>query len=224
MAVIGGSTESLTHPKYWNMVACTDTETGHYAGATFLEMGNNSTWVTQLDSYGYGATQQTASKTADTYYTYVDISGSHGALGPIILPQTSVNSTDVFFTIKLTTDGVEEEIKTRVMGTMYASYRCFYGPYGNAPNDTTAATRVDPVATRSGRYMYYFNGAYTGIPDISGKMLIMPIHVCQNEGIPVHPYTTSLKVEVKCSHVGAPYSGRYYESYGGVIYTATPNI
>lgn len=226
-ALTGGaaaSTDTHTHPRYWNMAGVTDTNAGSYAGATFSAMSNYSTWVTNLDT-AFGATQQTASKTADTYYTYCDISGSHGAMGTIILPQVNVNSTAGFYTIKLTTDGVEEEFKTKpTTGTgLHADHRYFYGPYGEVPNDTTAATRIDAVSTKGGRYMHNFgyldstpNGAYQG--------LIIPVQTCIIQGIPVHPYTESLKVEVKCSHVCAPYSGRYYESYGGVLYTATPNI
>jgi len=218
------ASQTVTHPKYWTMVGMTDTNAGLYAAATFYEMTNNSSWVTKLDT-AFGATQTTASKTADTYYTYCDISGSHGAMGTIILPQVSVNSTAGFYTIKLTTDGVEEEFKTKpTTGTgLHAVIRYFLGPFGESPNDTAAATRIDAVATRGGRYMSTFN-YLDSTPNCIYQGLIIPVETCITQGIPVHPYTTSLKVEVKCSHVGAPWSGRYYESYGGVLYTATPNL
>jgi hypothetical protein len=217
--------QTVTHPKYWTMVGCSDTASGSYALTTFYEMTNSSHWVTNLDTGEFGATQQTASKAADTYYTYCDISGSHGAMGTIILPQVNATTVNAFYTIKLTTDGVEEEFKTKPAtgNGLYASYRYFYGPYGDIPNDTTAATRVDAVATRGGRYMNNFLRD-SNTPTLTGQGLMIPVHICMIQGIPVHPYTTSLKVEVKCSVVGAPWSGRYYESYGGVLYTATPNI
>tara|TARA_B100001094_G_C18043833_1_gene726389 strand:+ start:277 stop:963 length:687 start_codon:yes stop_codon:yes gene_type:complete len=223
-SLYAGNIETVSHPKYWTMAGVTDTNAGFYAATTFTDMTNNSAWVTNLDT-AFGATQQTASKTADTYYTYCDISGSHGAMGTIILPQVNVNSTAGFYTIKLTTDGVEEEFKTKpTTGTgLHADHRYFYGPYGDIPNDTTAATRIDAVATRGGRYMSNF-GYLDSTPNGIYQGLIIPVQTCIIQGIPVHPYTTSLKVEVKCSHVGAPWSGRYYESYGGVLYTATPNI
>ena len=224
MAILGAGAQTVTHPKYWIMAGATDTNSGHYAGATFTAMGASNIWVTALNT-AFGAIQTTASKTADTYYTYCDISGSHGAMGTIILPQVSVNSTAGFYTIKLTTDGAEEEFKTKpTTGTgLHADHRYFLGPFGDVPNDTAGATRIDAVATRGGRYMHNL-GYLDSAPNIIYQGIIIPVHTCILQGIPVHPYTTSLKVEVKCSHVGAPYSGRYYESYGGVLYTATPNI
>jgi hypothetical protein len=215
MAILGKQAVSTIHPKYWPY--CDGDEGGIrlYESTTSRECNAAPFWST-TNSFAdstFGHRQTTGSKTADTYYTYVDITGSHGAMGTIIFPQNATTASG-FYTIKLTTDGVVEEFKTLTtsMSNNRRKWLGFAKEYGQT-NDV----RYQSV---SGYGLHRFYDENAGVDAYPGGGVVRSAQDMVVQGLPAHLFDTSLKVEVKCSIAG---HANAEKGYGGVLAYSFPN-
>jgi len=216
MAILGKEAVGQVHPKYWAFQSAANaggtTGAGIYQNTTFLPFDASASWV-QINANS-GAVESTYSKTANTYYTYVDISDCHGAMGTIIFPVTG-SAAAGFFTVKLTTDGVVEEFRT-LSATLHTNKRHFLG-FARDDADAVGAN----YQGGSGYGLSAFTHLYAGIHNFNGGASLRSPEDSLFYGTPVHTFNESLKVEVKCSLVGA---AGWYERNGGVFYISSPNL
>lgn len=212
MAILGKQAVSTVHPKYWPYCDTTNAELKIWTAATGVS-ANGATFWTYLSDATFGAQQTTTSKSADTYYTYVDITGSRGVMGTIVLPHTA-SSASGFYTIKLTTDGVVEEFKT-LTATLSNSRRMWLG----FAKEYAQINDVRYVG-ESGYGLHRFHDEVQGIDAYSGNATLRSAQDMVVQGLPVHTFDTSLKLEVKCSIAG---KANAYEGYGGVAIYSFPN-
>ncbi len=208
MAILGKKAVSTIHPKYWPYSEINYNNVGSYEWTTLNHTGLVGFYSQLIGTFG--AYNTTSGKSADTYYTYVDITGSHGAMGTILFPMIATTATG-YYTIKLTTDGVVEEFKT-ISASLNSNYRQWLG---------FAHEAADNADAKHGYEGYRFQKEQTGIDSFNGKGTIISTQECIAYGYPVHTFDTSLKVEVKCS-VG-PSQTHNYKHYGTVLYTSSPN-
>ena len=213
MALLGKEVVSTVHPKYWPYCDTATNSLQYYQSGTGYAANGATFWNGTCQST-FGAKETTAGKTADTYYTYVDITGSHGVMGSIILPMIA-STGSAFYTVKLTTDGVEEEFRT-VTSTLTANRRRWLGFAKEYAYVNNAATQSD-----GGFNLYRFYAEDTGVDGYAGGCAIRSTQDMVAQGLPVHIFDTSLKVEVKCSVTG---NGNGYECNGGVLVYSHPNI
>jgi hypothetical protein len=216
MALLGKETVGQGHPKYWPLQSASNsggtTGTGIYSDTTFLPLDASAAWA--LISTNSGAAEFTASKSANTYYTYVDISDCHGAMGTIIFPITDTAATG-FFTVKLTTDGVVEEFRT-LSATLHTNKRHFLG-FARDDGDAVGAN----YQGGSGYGLSAFTHTYAGIHNFNGGASLRSPEDSLFYSTPLHLFNESLKVEVKCSLGG---SAAWYVRNGGVFYISSPNL
>ena len=213
MAILGKEAATTLHPKYWPYSDTDQDALVYYHGTS--ASGRTATganfWATVFSST-FGAYNDVA-KSADTYYTYADISDSHGVMGSIVLPHpTSTGSA--FYTIKLTTDGVVEEFRT-LTAALNTDRRPWIGFAKASPG-------TDDVRTQSrGGY-----GSYRYVVSIAGldnydTVTLTHAQDSITEGMPVHPFETSLKVEVKCSVASTTTA---HKENGGVFVYSHANL
>ena len=212
MALLGKEVVSTVHPKYWPYCDTDSSGLRVYQSATGYTAESATFWNYTGQST-FGAKETTASKSADTYYTYVDITGSHGAMGTIILPQIA-STGSAFYTVKLTTDGVVEEFRT-LTSTLTANRRRWIGFAKEGSYYGYTGSKHE-----AGYGLYRFHKEDTGVDTYALQSAIRSTQDSIVEGIPVHLFETSLKVEVKCSVTG---NGDGYKCNGGVLVYSHPN-
>lgn len=212
MAVLGKQEVATVHPKYWPYCDTSNAELYVWT-ATTDSPANGSTFWTYVSDTTFGAAETTTSKSADTYYTYVDITGSHGVMGTIILPHCASTASG-FYTIKLTTDGVVEEFKT-LTTSMSNSRRRWLGFCKEYANSTDVRYQNE-----GGFGLYRFHDEDSGIDSYSGNASLRSAQDMVVQGLPVHTFETSLKLEVKCSIAG---KATAHEATGGVVIYSFPN-
>tara|TARA_R110000851_G_scaffold113378_5_gene238021 strand:- start:1789 stop:2442 length:654 start_codon:yes stop_codon:yes gene_type:complete len=214
--VLGQNVQAAVHPKNWpfNMAGLSDV--GWYDLNNFEDTATADFYTPLAGTFG--AVNTTLSKTADTYYTYLDVTGSHGAMGTIVLPMVAL-SDEGFYTIKLTTDGVVEEFRTLQSPTDYSlsnNFRYFIGFAKERADGNTASTQGD-----GGYELYSFKKTYVGIRHYGYKATVRSVQDSVLQAVPVHTFNESLKVEVKCSLAG---HADAYRAYGTVLYISAPNL
>ena len=212
MALLGKEVVSTVHPKYWPYCD-TDSSGLRVYQATTGYTAESATFWNYTGQSTFGAKETTASKSADTYYTYVDITGSHGAMGTIILPQIA-STGSAFYTVKLTTDGVVEEFRT-LTSTLTANRRRWIGFAKEGSYWGYTGSKHE-----AGYGLYRFHKEDTGVDAYAGESAIRSTQDMVVQGLPVHTFETSLKVEVKCSVTG---NGDGYKCNGGVLVYSHPN-
>ena len=212
MAVLGKETAASIHPKFWPYSDSATAELFVYTADT-ASAANGATFWTYLSDATFGAQETTTSKSADTYYTYVDITGSHGVMGTIILPMIESTASG-FYTIKLTTDGVVEEFKT-LTTSMDASRRRWLGFAREFAQVNNTRYQSD-----SGYGLNRFHDEDQGIDAYSGGGTLLSAQTLVSYGLPAHTFETSLKLEVKCSLGG---DSTAHEATGGVVIYSFPN-
>tara|TARA_R110000824_G_C14982640_1_gene654335 strand:+ start:136 stop:774 length:639 start_codon:yes stop_codon:yes gene_type:complete len=212
MAVLGKEVVDTVHPEYWPYCEVYYTDLRTYLGET-AQASSAATFYSLLTGT-FGAYNSTGTKTADTYYTYVDITGSHGAMGTIIFPCVGVEATG-FYTIKLTTDGVVEEFRT-LSATIEASQRQFLGFAFERADENDASYQGEG---KFGLYSFYRDNA--GIRRYYSPATLRSVQDSILYGTPVHTFNESLKVEVKCSLAGV---ADLYYGWGTVLCTSAPNL
>ena len=212
MAILGKKAVSTIHPKYWPYCDTSNAELKVYTADTGVA-ANGSTFWTYVSDATFGAYQSTTPKSADTYYTYVDITGSHGVMGTIILPHNATTASG-FYTIKLTTDGVVEEFKT-LTTTLSNSRRRWLG-------FAKEYAQINDVRYQNegGYGLYRFHDEDQGVDSYSVNATLRSAQDMVVQGLPVHTFDTSLKLEVKCSIAG---KATNYEGNGGVVIYSFPN-
>jgi hypothetical protein len=212
MAILGKEVVDTVHPEYWPYCEVYYTDLRTYQAET--AQGSVYAPFYSLLTGTFGAYNSTGTKTADTYYTYVDITGSHGAMGTIIFPTVGGEATG-FYTIKLTTDGVVEEFRT-LSATIEASQRQFLGFAFERADENDASYQGEG---KFGLYSFYRDNA--GIRRYYNPATLRSVQDSILYGTPVHTFNESLKVEVKCSLAGT--ASQYY-ARGTVLYTSAPNL
>jgi hypothetical protein len=213
MALLGKEAQAAIHPKYWPY--CEETSNAVKTYQIGAAQGSDASAFYGQLAGTFGAFNTTASKTADTYYTFLDVTGSHGAMGSILFSKCSSAAAGTgFHTIKLTTDGVVEEFRT-ISATLSDNYRQFIGfamEYAEAGADSYSGWGVN---------LHRFSKFNTGIDSYDYGATMRSVQDSIREGIPVHQFNESLKVEVKSSLAG---HASTYECYGTVLYTSAPNL
>jgi hypothetical protein len=215
MAILGKQAVSTVHPKYWPYCDTDDDSLRFYEAVSSKAADASTFWATTnaFATSAHGHRQTTVSKSADTYYTYCDITGSHGAMGSIVFPQNASTASG-FYTIKLTTDGVVEEFKTLTtsMSNNRRKWIGFAKEYAQI-NDVR-------YMGEGGYGLHRFYEENTGVDSYPGGATIRTTQDMVVQGLPVHLFDTSLKVEVKCSLGGHANAER---GYGGVLAYSFPN-
>ena len=213
MALLGKEATTQVHPKNWPY--CETSHAGlNYYQATVKNNANGPTFWSSGFSVPFGAEEGSWNKSANTYYTYVNISGHNGAMGTIVVPTVSTTGTG-FYTFKITTDGVVEEFRTIGTATLGSNRRHFLG----FARDSAHLTGVrENSGSGYGIYSYFHD--YAGINSLVGAT-IRTVEDSLYYGTPVHQFNESLKVEVKCSLATGD---SWYNKSGGVLYTSAPNV
>ena len=217
MAVLGESSISETSPRYWPI---------HYAPTTdYLTVTNGTgSYSTSESSFWTVFAQQggvnTQGKNADTFYTYLDVSGT-GFMGSIVLPNRAGGpSTRTTYTLKLTTDGVEETMSFPNL-LINQSYSAVIGHVQVRPGSNSSSN----FPWLMGNGINYFNSSIDSngnfAPETAGpaSVTILPAFKMAEVGMPVHRFEKSLKVEVSMDQ--APNTGTYVKN-GGVTYLLNP--
>ena len=215
MAVLGKEVVDTVHPKYWPYCEETSDAVKTYQIGT-AQGSHASAFYGQLAGT-FGAFNTTASKTADTYYTFLDVTGSHGAMGSILFSKCSSAAAGTgFHTIKLTTDGVVEEFRT-IEATLSDHYRQFIGfaeEYAEGGGGYYGMNKA-------GVNLHRFSKFNTGIDSYNYGATMRSVQDSILYGTPVHTFNESLKVEVKCSLAGV---ADLYYGWGTVLCTSAPNL
>ena len=215
MAVIGKKAVSTVHPRFWPYSEIDNANVFYYTGNSSSGRGSDvgNFWSNVFqDTFG---SYNDVAKDADTYYTYVDISASHGVMGTIMFPQIASNAS-AFHTIKLTTDGSVEEFRT-LTTTLDAGDRYWIG----YAKEVTSSAEVRGAQGRLGYGRHLFGKGSEGVDRYNNGCTLTSAQQCLHEGIPVHSFETSLKVEVKCSVAS---STNAHNENGGVLVFASPNL
>tara|TARA_R110002153_G_C13174951_1_gene484479 strand:+ start:69 stop:728 length:660 start_codon:yes stop_codon:yes gene_type:complete len=216
MAVIGGSTILESNPRYWPIQYVPTVDTLSVTSGTGSYSPNVSTFWTVFAQQG-GV--NTATKNADTFYTYLDVSGT-GFMGSIVLPNRAAGGGTTTYTLKLTTDGVEETMSFPSL-LINQSYGAVIGHVQVRPGSNTSSN----FPWLMGNGINYFNSSIDSngnfAPETAGPafLTVLPAFKMAEVGMPVHRFETSLKVEVSMDET--PNSATYVKN-GGVTYLLNP--
>lgn len=145
----------------------------------------------------YGATADVAA--ADTYVTVCDIAGA-GTMYNVVGPQLSNTAAGTSCTVRITKDGTPTTIVWAADTTVAATDRLVIGGLGVSGQ---AITDTNPSALSPGSYLDSgFVQLEGGLPYPASASLIAP-YWFELLNLNSLRFSTSLKVEVKGSHLGA---------------------
>ena len=215
MAVIGKKAVSTVHPRFWPYSEVSTSSLFYYTGnANSGRQSSEANFWANVCQDTFGSYNDVA-KDADTYYTYVDISASHGVMGTIILPQIASDAS-AFYTIKLTTDGGVEEFRT-LAATLDAGNRYWIG----YAKEVTSSAEARAGQSQLGYGRHAFGKGAEGVDQYNNGCTLTSAQESLHAGIPVHPFDISLKVEVKCSVASTTTA---HQENGGVLVYSHPNL
>ena len=219
MTGISGGGAAASSSLTFHDMSCMEVESNYlflHISTNGYGFGSSTTSWERFDRMG--AYVSNASMTADTYYTLVNITGA-GYLGNIIT--NTLGTGTATLTTKVTIDGVAIERAIDTYGNNTTRHLVF-GPVGRAArSDGEAATYSNLLRG----YNYspwdgFGSGDYTvdNYQNTPGYQSIIPCDVMLCLGLPVIPFKTDLKVEIKQSATGP---NHYYNQRAGVSYIRT---
>lgn len=174
-----------------------------YNASTAMSAHEN-TFQIRLDKHG--AYEGTSGRTADQYYTVVNVTSGTGYVGWILTGSNTNTAATV--TVKCTIDGVAVERTIDPQGgTTYQ--RCLFGNTGVV---ATSYQDAEDLYVSYGRPYWeknfdddthvYYGGWY---------IYLLPVQEMMKLGVPCMKFNKSLKVEIKESHAGN--SDAYYRNH-----------
>lgn len=166
-----------------------------YGGGTYYSLGT-STFQTYISNIG--AVESTASRTADQYYTVLNVASGRGWLGTIVIGSPGTSSASRTLTIKTTIDGVVTE---RAVTTGQNNYDWIViGPIGAQGFASTSYGDV-----QQGKNNYEWADADGGRDDIIKSVrgiYIVSVSTLIGQGLPLIRFKSSCKVEIKENQAG----------------------
>ena len=170
--------------------------------------GQTTHFQQRLDQHG--ASETTSGRTADQYYTVVNVTSGRGVVG-WILTSSGANTASTF-TVKCTIDGlaVERTVDPQ-QGTTYQ--RVLFGNTGLV-NAAGSYQEMTHVLYGNGRTYWESGHDTTTYPAVyygASYIYLLPAHEMLKLNIPCMQFKKSLKVEIKESHTGS--SDQWYRNH-----------
>lgn len=213
MAVIGSPAPlPVTHPRYWPMYQGPQAQMSMTVNANRYSFDGSTAWSYLTDM----GSSHTGTKSANTYYTLADLTG-RGIMGTIV-GYTADSGGSLLYTVRLTTDGVVEE-----MSYLYAfpqdNYKAFIGHAMHSPSGTINYQHTPQFISDSSTN--YWSALSTGGINIAAPsfMTLLPAYKMAQTGMPVHTFNKSLKVEIKGDKASTTNA---YQKAAGVTYLLNP--
>ena len=213
------SGDQFTNPEAMMLQRIDNTSLGWWNGGTFVPV-TNATFYTGVANRG-AYVNVGGGKTADTYATILDVTGqgfcNHWWSW---LAGTQGNG---FYTSRVTMDGKVYTLVTPIFNVV-ASHRAFYGHSYHGHNNY----QYHSSAHLSGLNRNYWTLGYLDASESAtieagaGNNVMLPTHQHLTNGRPALRFKTGLKIEMKCSIVGATTAN--YNSFAGALYSMTGDL
>ena len=214
------SGDQFTNPEAMMLQRIGNTALGWWNSGTFKQ-ANAAEFYTGVGNRG-AYVNVGSGKTADTYATILDVTGQGFCSNWwSFLAGTQGNG---FYTSRVTMDGKVYTLVTPNFNII-ASHRALYGHTYHGHSNYT----YHDAAARSGLNRNYWTAGYldqsqsVAVEDgTSGQNVLLPTFEHLTAGRPALRFKTGLKIEMKCSIVGATTSA--YNSYAGALYSMTGDL